>query len=319
MKTALFQTLLKSTSTLTPSQRDRLRQHLKTEQSAQASKRALTGHEPKICPHCQKKTLVRNGVQNELQRFVCRTCNRSSCATTATPLNRLRHKNQLAEYAECLKKGLTLRQTAEAMKISVTRAFRWRHSFLSNSVNHQPKAIFGVLEIDETYFRRSKKGERLRGRGRRRGEAETPGSGRRATEWAPVLVGRARGRPHVIDRLLLDMTAQEVDATLLDAIDCKNTVLCADGHAVFSGIGERLGVRCDHFSQRKPGPKRIHVQSVNSYHERLKSWINHDLRGVATKYLPNYLAWHRLRKWNKGSLTAPEFVSSALGRQIINL
>lgn len=34
-----------------------------------------------------------------------------------------------------------------------------------------------------------------------------------------------------------------------------------------------------------------HVQTVNSYHGRLKGWIAR-LRGVATKYLPRYLTWH---------------------------
>jgi len=45
-----------------------------------------------------------------------------------------------------------------------------------------------------------------------------------------------------------------------------------------------------------------HVQSVNRYHEVLKTWINRELRGVSTKYLPNYLAWMRLQQWFKGDL-----------------
>ena len=37
-----------------------------------------------------------------------------------------------------------------------------------------------------------------------------------------------------------------------------------------------------------------HIQSVNNYHERMKTWINSRMRGVATKNLPNYLAWMRM-------------------------
>jgi len=33
-----------------------------------------------------------------------------------------------------------------------------------------------------------------------------------------------------------------------------------------------------------------HVQTVNNYHEQLETWANRQLRGVATKYLDNYLA-----------------------------
>jgi len=40
---------------------------------------------------------------------------------------------------------------------------------------------------------------------------------------------------------------------------------------------------------------------------------------VATKYLPNYLAWMRLMAWNKDGVNSDEIVASALGRQVINL
>ena len=45
--------------------------------------------------------------------------------------------------------------------------------------------------------------------------------------------------------------------------------------------------------------KVYHVQTANNYHEQLKSWIQRALRGVATKNLPNYLAWRRLLSWDK--------------------
>lgn len=70
------------------------------------------------------------------------------------------------------------------------------------------------------------------------------------------------------------------------------------------------------------GPRVIegvyHVQSVNSYHQRLRTWINGDLRGVATKYMPNYLAWMRVTEWYKSDLKPEYFVISGLGRQLIN-
>lgn len=36
-----------------------------------------------------------------------------------------------------------------------------------------------------------------------------------------------------------------------------------------------------------------HIRNVNAYHHRLKEWILH-FHGVATRHLPNYLAWHGL-------------------------
>ena len=41
-----------------------------------------------------------------------------------------------------------------------------------------------------------------------------------------------------------------------------------------------------------------HIQNVNRYHTRLKKWMNR-FQGVATKYLDNYLFWHRFLELNK--------------------
>ncbi len=61
-----------------------------------------------------------------------------------------------------------------------------------------------------------------------------------------------------------------------------------------------------------------HVQTVNSYHERLQSWLTRGPRCVATKHLPNYLAWMRIAEWYRGDLKPEHFVTSGLGRQLIN-
>lgn len=53
------------------------------------------------------------------------------------------------------------------------------------------------------------------------------------------------------------------------------------------------------------------------HHEVLKTWINRELRGVSTKYLPNGLAWMRMRQWFKDDLRPGHFIISGVGKQII--
>ena len=56
-----------------------------------------------------------------------------------------------------------------------------------------------------------------------------------------------------------------------------------------------------------------HVQNVNAYHSRLKSWI-HKFRGVATCYLENYLGWFRaLDREPAGSQKPAHWLVMALG------
>jgi hypothetical protein len=75
-----------------------------------------------------------------------------------------------------------------------------------------------------------------------------------------------------------------------------DTLLCTDGSGALRGAAKALGVTSKSIAVSYGG--RVvegvyHVQTVNSYHERLQSWLTRELRGVATKYLPNYLAWMR--------------------------
>lgn len=52
----------------------------------------------------------------------------------------------------------------------------------------------------------------------------------------------------------------------------------------------------DHYRFKSDGKQRVkgiyHIQNVNSYHSRLKRWLDR-LMVVATKYLQHYLAWFR--------------------------
>jgi transposase-like protein len=309
MKTATFKALMDELDRLTRSQTKRVLDRVKAIQSDRDSTQAFTKNEPKSCPHCRGK-LVRNGSENGLQRFRCRSCAVSCCATTGTPLARLKHKGQLAAYADCLRQGFTIRKTARVMGFSVSRALRWRHRFLEQPIGHQPSRLAGLVEVDETYFKHSCKGERgLKGPRSRGG----PG------DQVPVLVARARGQNHTFDQVLTDMSKETVAAALAPCVDPETTILIMDSHPSFQCMGSELKTTTCLFVASEPQEGNLHVQTVNSYHERLKSWINHGLRGVATKNLPLYLAWQRLRTWNHGSLLPLDFVSSALGRQLINV
>jgi hypothetical protein len=111
-----------------------------------------------------------------------------------------------------------------------------------------------------------------------------------------VLVGRLRGQPHVVDQVLTSMSVRQATEALRGAVG-PDTLLCTDGSGAMRGAAKALGVTSKSIAVSYGG--RVvegvyHVQTVNSYHERLQSWLSRGLRGVATKYLPNYLAWMRL-------------------------
>jgi len=138
----------------------------------------------------------------------------------------------------------------------------------------------------------------------------------------PILVVRSRSQPFIADQVLSRVTHAEVARSLKPVVKPGETVLCTDTHSAFLNLEHTLDVSAKRFVASRDGYVReniYHVQSVNNYHERLGSWICRRLRGVATKYLPHYVGWMRLMSWKNDGVSAADIVSSALGRQVINL
>ncbi|UCU95231.1 IS1595 family transposase [Hydrogenophaga taeniospiralis] len=320
MKTAQFKALLASLEGLTPSQRRRLADSLTGKAGQAAGPTPLDAILSPRCPDCQSSQVVRNGMHAGQQRYLCKACPRTFNAVSGSPLSRLRDKDRFEAYADCMRQGLSVRDAAAKVGLSVDRAFRWRHRFLQSVVPHQPKGVAGMLEVDETYFRESQKGSRKLTRPARYSGGRAKGAGRKAGDWVPVLVGRVRGQPYTVDKVLVKLNGVEVTAALKDAVKPGETIVCTDGHSAFLRLQASLGVETKYFVASYHGHtnKTFHVQTANNYHEQLKTWIQRGLRGVATKYLPNYLAWHRLMTWNKAGLTTYDVLRSASGQQVIN-
>lgn len=328
MRTDHFKRLLNKLDELTGAQEATLRQELSLRRKKSDSLAVIEN--AKIvcsCPHCKSEAIVKNGHNHRLQRYLCRTCGRTFNAASATPMSKLRHKEQFLQNAECMSQSLSIRATAKQIGVSVSTAFRWRHCFLANVVGHQPKHVTGLLEADEMYLHESFKGSRHmprkarhRGLKQRSRLARSSKNKGRNTKLIPVMVGRLRGQPHVADCVLERMNGAEAVRALKDVLS-PDTLLCTDGNPAFFRIQNELKIPVKLVAASWHGPvldKIYHVQSVNSYHERLKTWLQRGFRGVATKYLSNYLAWRRILEWFKDNIRPEHFIKSALGEQIIN-
>ena len=169
-------------------------------------------------------------------------------------------------------------------------AFRWCHRFLEVVNNDQAEELCGITELDETFLRESFKGQRkdLPRPTRKRGN--DPNKARKV----PVLVARDR-KKHTVDGILEDESANELCRHLNGRISIEATV-CADAHLAHEKLAEKLGFEFKELVTSK-GQHVLegiyHIQHVNAYHSNLKKWIGGVFHGVATRYLPHYLAWRR--------------------------
>ena len=240
------------------------------------------------CPHCGCERASNRGRADGLRRFRCADCGKSFNALTGTPLARLRKKELWLGFAGALSEGDTVAQSAARCDVAASTAFRWRHRFLRAAENRIP-LLGGIVEIDETYVLSSCKGERKLDRKARRrgGKAAKRGL---SQEQTPILVAVDRSGA-TLSAVLPQVTAKAIQAVLEPALDPK-AMMVTDGNNVYPSCARAMGLSHEalNLSAGERTRGELHIQTVNSRHERLKGFLR-PRRGIATKYLGNYLNW----------------------------
>ena len=245
-----------------------------------------------VCPHCESDQVVRFGKDNGQQRYRCKSCKRTFTDFTGTPLGKLQKKEEFFHSLTCMLDGDVLSKTAEKVGISVPTAFSWRHKVLDALRSAEEDELSGIIEVDDTYFLYSEKGNRNLDRPPRRrgGKAKKRGISK---EQVCVVVGCDRNGRAVSDVACHGRpTAEDVDQVLRINTDQK-AILCTDKHTALKRFANLKQIKHQELNISK-GRRTIkgiyHIQNVNSYHSRLKNWMRR-FKGVATKYLSNYLHW----------------------------
>ncbi|RZA32751.1 MAG: IS1595 family transposase, partial [Lysobacteraceae bacterium] len=175
--------------------------------------------------------------------------------------------------------------------------FRWRHRFLERVKHDLPPRLHGIVEADEMFILESQKGSRKLDRAPRKRGGK---AGKRGISNALdcILVARDRSRQTIgalVGRGALKMT--QLERHLLPRLD-EGVLLVSDSNAAYRAFSRKHGIAHQAVNLRAGQRVRhnaagaIHVQNVNAYHQRLRQWLAR-FHGVASRYLPNYLGWHR--------------------------
>jgi transposase-like protein len=300
MREADFEALLGLVEHLSGEQRTALGQALTSASGEPEAVRLIEGAfaaAPR-CPHCGATRLQRWGRASGLRRYRCPTCRKTFNALTGTSLARLRKKACWLRHGEALAAGMSLTRAAAHCGVHLTTSFRWRHRFLRAPAAAR-EALGGVVEADETFFRRSHKGSRRWRRGdappgrgpHRRGERASKRG--LSAEQVPALIARDRAG-HTVDAVLPDLGTDAIGAVLTPVV-AGDAVLCSDGAKAYAAFAVGQGLHHEPVNLAAGIRVRegaFHIQNVNAYHGRLKGWMGR-FNGVATRYLPHYLGWRR--------------------------
>ena len=299
MENERFSYLLSELMNLAPEQKAVVMKSLSEHTAARRAEEIIdTERFRPACPDCGCKKVVKYGKISGLQRYRCKECKRTFNALTGTSMSHLRKKELWLEYSQALSDSLSLTKAAAKCGIDRTTAFRWRHRFLQDS-GKASQPCTGITEIDETYFRESYKGKKLAHRNpRKRGKLSVRGLSK---DQVPVVIARDRNG-HVHDAVLGSRTAREVSVHLGQAIS-PESMLCIDNSRILIKFAKTRALPFETVNpkQRRGREKVFHVQNINAYHSRQKTWLVR-FHGVATGRLANSLCWRRLHEQNMQTL-----------------
>ncbi len=237
----------------------------------------------------------KRGACGECKRPVrCRDCGKTFNALTGTPLARLRERSRWLDYLDCLLGATSVRKAAGIVGVHRTTSFRWRHRFLTGIEDQPPRHLSGIAEADETFLLESRKGERHLDRPPRKrgGAARKRGI---SDEQVCILVARDRtGETADFVTGKGPVTKRQLHRDLAPVLD-RDVLLVTDGNAVYRYLALEAGISHEAVNLRAGVRTRgaVHVQNVNAYHSRLHQWLSR-FNGVATRYLPHYLAWRQV-------------------------
>lgn len=268
------------------------------------------------CPHCGSEKVVKNGkMKNKTPRFFCNSCKKSYSLYSGSFLQYLKLKKKLFEYIPLrMDQSGSLRHCSETLKISLNTSFEWNKKLFGSMEKIIPSTLDGIVEIMILQKKISRKGEKPKGffgfkppdqntkliKKHKKAPKliEPPGI-------APIVqIAVAFSRKGNLDMKVIqlgDLNKSELKKNLYPKIKSSKKILIDKEPVLQLTLQEKkmsyLVCKDDH--KIKNRYKFFDIETVKVVAHLFSNWLKR-FRGVATKYLQNYIKWflHKLKYRN---------------------
>lgn len=275
----------------------------------------------KPCPHCSSTTVYKRGKQRGIQMYRCNTCSKWYSETTGTALYDIKLKSKWQSYLNCMEKGMSIKNIAKELNISIQTSFDWRHKILASLSQYVPEQLSTEVECDELELALSNKGSKsLERKPRKRGTDFKRNQNPDKVTTVQVVTAVQRNGDKYLKAVASKRLSKEEIAKVFDEKLADNTTLITDKHSSYTSffkdkptIKHKTLLAKDHVDKID---RSIHLQKVNNVHSQLRTFLR-PFNGVSSKYLQNYLNWYAYVDKIKNSKTTLKqwFVSMLLTDQ----
>lgn len=252
------------------------------------------------CPVCLSENIVRNGIRNNINRFICKDCKKSFTFKTNTVISGIKELNKWNLFVEDF---MTLNIPSiefisKKLGISKQTAMDWRHKLLSALVLKEQDFSYQKIEFDESWYLISRKGRRNMG----------ITDYKRYRRWREHLRGDNKYNVKILftygrDNNKLELYKSHMGRTSADHLKnyfvpnrFNNITAYTDTHRSYASffnennIPHQTFISTDHVN---PANREVHNQYVNSYCSGFRKLVNHTMRGVSSKYIDLYAKWYQ--------------------------
>lgn len=238
-----------------------------------------------FCPLCDGRAVHRWGRFGDRRRYRCLGCGRTFSDLTGTPLAHLKRLDLWPAFCDRVLEASSLRSTARALRVHLATAFRWRHRLLDALRSTESVRLSGEVAVADTCFPFSEKGRR---------DLDRPARVRGDLFWwlGPrvwlVLARDAAARPWAEATGPARPCVTELEHSLAPRLAPDARISTGEGpYSEVARFARRQGRRY----RRLRGAALCHHPAA-LYGAQMRRWLGR-FQGVATRYLPNYLVWHR--------------------------
>ncbi|MGP5060526.1 IS1595 family transposase [Psychrobacter celer] len=274
--------------------------------------KVIESREISYCPHCDSTHFVKNGTKCNNQRYLCRDCKKSFVEQTGTILYNSQKDIKVWElYIHCMIEKYPLRKCAKICGINLATAFAWRHKILDALQNMMNDVeLDGVVQADETFTAISYKGNHKSFKLPRTAYKRGTKASKRGLSMEKVCVPCAVNLDGLSVAKISNLGKPSLKdlQKVLDGNISRNSIFVTDSLRPYQKLSLDMELNHIRIATKKRSKGLFNIQTVNSYHSRLKDLVTHRFKGVSTKYLNNYLVYHNFVNFAKGTAESKESI-----------
>jgi transposase-like protein len=225
----------------------------------------------RTCPYCKSHNCVGNGNYYGRKRYYCKECKKTFNDLTNTPFEGFRDLEKVKKYMHCMIEGMSIREAARCVEISVPTSFAWRHKLLKHIEKLAAPRMKNVKEVKEVKVPFSAKGQK-----------KPVANSLKKAKVSMVFVADRTGKLDSGSELNYNKVTNEIFNRL---IITQNEDTCY----VKKNQKQLRKLDCEN-SINKLMAQTSSLEIVNLSIKKWELWSKR-FHGVATKYLNNYLHW----------------------------